>query len=91
MLSKMGFITSCGCVNTTVWLHHLGAHEMHGEKAGWKPCKNATSYFEHILEAACHKTVAQSLYWPITSQLSNHPSKMDKTFRTLLGEIKMNS
>ena len=28
----MTFLPSCGYVNTTAWIHHLKADEMHGEK-----------------------------------------------------------
>ena len=32
-LEKKGFIPSCGCVDTTVWMHHMDANKTHGEKA----------------------------------------------------------
>ena len=38
-----------GCVNTTVWMHHMDADKTHREKARWKLHKNATSGFEQIL------------------------------------------
>ena len=31
--NKTGFLPSCGCVSTTVWLYHRDANETHREKA----------------------------------------------------------
>ena len=77
----MGFLPSCGCVNTTVWIYHMDVNKMHKEKARWELNKNATFCFEQVLEATPHKTATiQSL----PSHLKNHPSKMSKTCRTLL-------
>ena len=42
------------------------------EKATWEQYKNATRYYEQILEAACHET---TVVWPLTSHLKNHPSR----------------
>ena len=69
----MGFLPSCGYVNTTVWMHHVDANKIHGEKAKWEPHKNATCCFEQILKATLHKTAAKR---PLTSHLKNHPRKM---------------
>ena len=52
------------------------AYKTHGELL-----KNATSYFEQILEAASLETTA---VWPLTSHLKNHLSKLNKTCGTLL-------
>ena len=54
---------------------------MHGEKARWELHKNAVCWFEQILEAAPHKTAAAR---PRISNLRIHPSKTNKTWRTLL-------
>ena len=54
---------------------------MHGEKAMWELHKNATWYFEQILEATVQKTAA---VWSLTSHLKNHLSKNRKTCQTLL-------
>ena len=51
------------------------------KKARWEQYKNATSYFEQILEAAPHKTIDVR---PFTSNLKNYPSKMNKMCGTLL-------
>ena len=51
------------------------------EKTWWKLFKNATRCFELILEAKPYKTEAVR---PLTSHLKNHPSKVNKTCRTLL-------
>ena len=39
-------------------MHHIDRNKMYREKAGWELHKNATSYFDQILEAAPHKTTA---------------------------------
>ena len=31
-IKKMGFLPSCSCVHTTVWMQHVDANKMHGEK-----------------------------------------------------------
>ena len=52
-----------------------------GEKARWELHKQAVCCFEQKLETACYKTAAVQ---PLTSHLTSHPSKMNKTCRTLL-------
>ena len=54
----MGFFRSCGCVNTTVWMHHIDAYKTRGEKARQEPHENALCCFEQILEVTSHKTAA---------------------------------
>ena len=54
---------------------------MHGEKARWKLHKNATCYFQQILEATPNKAAA---VWPLTSHLTSHSSKTNKTCVTLI-------
>ena len=56
-------------------------YEMQGEKARWKLYRNATCIFEKILEATALKTAAAH---PLTSHLTNHWSRMNKTYETLL-------
>ena len=58
-----------------------GRYKTHGEKARGELQKNATSYFEQILEATPHETKAVR---PLTSHLKNRSSKMKKICRTLL-------
>ena len=70
----MGFISGCVCVNTTVWMYHMDANKMQGEKVRWELPMNVTSYFEQILEATPHETTAVQ---PLTSNLKNFPSKTD--------------
>ena len=57
------------------------ANEMHGEKARWKLYKNVSYCFEQIMEATLHKTAAVR---PLTSYLTTHSSKTNKTCRGLL-------
>ena len=68
-------------VNTTVWMHHMDVYKLLGEKARWELHKNSTCYFEQIPQATPHKIAT---IWPFTAHLTNHPSKMNKTCRTLL-------
>ena len=68
---------SCHCVGTTIWLYHLDFKEMSGEKARCALHKDATCCFEQILEAASYKTATVQ---PLTSHLTNHPSKTSKTY-----------
>ena len=77
----MGFFTSCDCVDTTLWMHHMNADKMHREKTSWELHNNATSYFEQILEATPHET---TVVRPLTSHLKNHSSKINKICRALL-------
>ena len=72
----MSFIPSCGCINTTEWLHYLKSNEMYREKARWELHKNAMYCLEQILEATLNKTAA---VWPLTSHFTKHSSKMNKT------------
>ena len=77
----MRFLPSCGCVSTTVWMHHLYSNETHGEKVTWELHKNVMCCFEQILEAASHKT---AVVWLLNSHLTSHTSKMNKTYWALL-------
>ena len=54
----MGFLPNNGCVNTTVWMHHLDTDKTHKEKARQELHKNAMTYIEQILEAILPKTTA---------------------------------
>ena len=67
--------------NTMTWLQHLGFNEMLGEKARWKLHTDAGCYLEQIQEIASYKTAT---VWPLTSHLTNHPSKTCKTSWTLV-------
>ena len=80
-LNKTGFLPNCCCVNITVWMYHMNTNKTYREKAKWELHKNDTSYFKQILEATPHKTTAVQL---LTFHLKDHPSKMNKTCRTLL-------
>ena len=78
--NETGFLPICGCFSTTVWIHHLDANEMHGQKLH----KNATCCFEQILEAAPRKTTPVR---PLTFHLANHLSKTNKTCGDTTGEV----
>ena len=56
---------------------HLDSNETHGEKAKWELHKNAKCCFEQILEAALYEN---AVVWLLASNLTNHPSKMNKTY-----------
>ena len=68
-------------VSTFIWLYHLHFNEMHEKKSRLEQHKNASCYFEQILEAAPHKTAAVR---SLTSNLTIHSSKMIKKFSALL-------
>ena len=72
----MGFLPYCGCVNTTVCMHHLDANQTHGEKARWELHENVTYCFEQILETITNKT---AVVWPPTSHLKKHQCDTNKT------------
>ena len=81
-LNKTGILTSCSCVSTTVWKHHLYFNKTLG---GGELYMNSVCFFEQILEAVPYKTaVVQSL----TSHLSNHPNKTNKTCWALLEKLE---
>ena len=67
-LNKTGFLLSYGCVNTTVWMHHVDTNQKHREKARWEIYKNAVCSFKRILVVTPHKTTAA---WPLASHLKN--------------------
>ena len=54
------------------------------EKATCKLHKDAVCCFEQILEVALNKTVG-----PLTSYLTNHPSKMSKTCKAILDKNEL--
>ena len=64
-----GFLPSCGCVNTTVRMHHMDANKMHREKAWWKLHKNATSYSEQTVETTPMKQQLYSYLPPISKSI----------------------
>ena len=60
-------------------MHHIDANKTIGEKVWWDLHKNAKSYFQQFFEAT-------TAVWSLTSHLTNHPSKMNKTCGALLGK-----
>ena len=56
-------------------------NKIHGEKARWELHKDTMCCFEQNLEAMTHRTAAVK---PLTSHLTNHPSKTNKTYRVQL-------
>ena len=78
---KMGFLPSLDYVHTTVWMPHEDTYKMHREKAGYELHRNATSYFEQILEATPQTTAA---VWPHNYNYKNHSRKTKKIRGTLL-------
>ena len=72
---KTGIFPSCNCASTTVWSHHFDFNNTLSEKISWEPHKHAASSFELIQEASPNK---METLWPLTSHLTNHPSKMCK-------------
>ena len=74
---------SLGNVKGLVIVLGLNFGEITGEKARWELHKDVACCFEQILEAAAYKT---AVVRPLTSHLTNHPSKMNKTCFALLEE-----
>ena len=81
MKLKAIFFPSSGRVDSTTWMQHMDADITNREKAWRQLNKNTTSHIKQILEAASHKAAAVQ---PPTSNLENHPNKVDKTCGTLL-------
>ena len=63
---KTGFLSSSGCINTTVRISHMDANKIYWDKTRLEVHKNATSYKERILEAASHETTS---VWQLTTPL----------------------
>ena len=76
--NKMGILPRRRCVNNTVWIHYMDSNETPRENAGWELHKNASCYFELILEATPQKFVA---VWLLTSYLRNQQSKTNRTIK----------
>ena len=68
--NKRGFLPGCGCVSTTVWVHHTDAIKTQREKTRWE-LHNPSCCSEQNLEAALHKIV---VIWPHASHLTNSPN-----------------
>ena len=73
----MRFLPNCVCVVLLYGRATLPLTKMHGEKVRMERHKNATCYFEQILEATPNKTIAVR---PLNSHLTNHLSKMNETY-----------
>ena len=54
-------LPSCGCVNTTIWMHHTDANKTHWEKSNWLFWTNP--------KGDPHKTTA---VWPLIFHLTNY-------------------
>ena len=67
----MQFLPGSSRVDTTVWIHHLDANKMAGEKAQQQLHKNVASNIEQVLAATPHKAPTK---WPPTSHQENYPS-----------------
>ena len=57
-------------ISIVLWFCLFDFSKMPREKGGWKVNKDATGCFEENLEATPNKTAV----WPLTSNLTNHPS-----------------
>ena len=80
--NKTGFLPGCGCVSTTLWMHHGVFNEKNGKKAWWVRHKNAMRCFEQICEETQDETADVRL---LTSNLKNHPSKTNTTLLEIQG------
>ena len=75
------FFSSCRCIHTTVWMHHMDTYKTH-KKARWELHKKAKSY----IGAKPHETTAVCL---LTSDLKIVQDEQD--MRNTAGEVKTNS
>ena len=73
--NKIGFLSICGCVNTSIWMHYLDANKTHGEKAKWN--------YTRMLCAVLNK----SWKWHSTKQLYGHLLPISKVRWTRHGAL----
>ena len=71
LTDKTQFLSSSGCVNTAVWMHHLDANKTAREEDKRQLHKNAASNIEQVL-AATHRK-APTIQLP-ASHHKNYPS-----------------
>ena len=72
---KWNFFQAAFGVSSTIWMHHMDADTMYGEKAEREVRKNDTCYMEQILKATSHET---TVVRPSASYLWNNPYKTNK-------------
>ena len=77
----MGFLPSCSCVHTTMWMHHIDTNKTLLEKALLELRNYTMCCLEQILDTTSNKIAAVC---PSLSPLINHPSKMNMTCGALL-------
>ena len=67
---KWDFFPSCSCVSSTsLWVHHMDANKMHGEKLNG----NYTRMLSAILNKSWKRPHFKATdEWPLTSHLKNH-------------------
>ena len=53
--------SSSGVINSAVWMYHMDANYVYGEKACGQLHKNAASNIEQVVEATPHKAAAVRL------------------------------
>ena len=71
----MGFLLSCSFVSITVWMDHLDANEMHVKKRDG----DYTRMIFAVLNKSCKQVPKTAAIRPLTSHLTNHPIKLNKT------------
>ena len=77
--SWLSKLSSCGCVNSTVWMHNMETYKK--QKNLDENHTRNQCYFEQNLETTLHKIAAVK---PPTNHLRKHPIKMNKTCQVLL-------
>ena len=50
------FLPGSGCVDTTIWMHHMDANEATGEETRRKLHKNVESSIKQVLATTPHET-----------------------------------
>ena len=77
--NKTELLPSCGCVSTTVWMHHLDTNKMHDKKLDGN--------YTRILHAVLTKSWKQLLtkHWLYSHLPSHRPFKLDR--QDMLGTV----
>ena len=67
--NKMGFLPSCSCIHTIIWMHHMDTTKTNREKARWE---------QHMLCAVLNKLWKQH---PIKQQPYGHLPPISQTIQ----------
>ena len=73
------FLPGSGCVDTAIWMHHMGANEAAGEETRRKLHKNVESSIKQVLATTPHETPTIRTLAPPSRKLykSDEPDTRD--------------